>query len=301
MHRVKLDKTFVAISTAYVLLLASLALPAVAGAARFNDIVFSSSGELCTVASVPGAKESCLRSDYEYDSPVWRPNGKILVVEAGVHDGPSKLLLIGEDAMVIRAVTNSADFIRPAWSPDGKYLYALKYDLGRAVGRWNAEGTVRTTLPVQSKKSFDHVQMIAFSPDGKNAALLVDDFKEMLIARVHNSGLEVQHVVPASFSYVAQAVWLDDSRLLFVGTKDDPRGQIWELEISSGSVRPRGIEGLWIRDFLALSPDRKSVVVCGTAVGDEETRWSLWKYSLTSSALTRLTNGIEDVAPAWRP
>jgi Tol biopolymer transport system component len=285
----------------YVLLLASLALPGVAGAAQFDDIVFSSSGELCTVASVPGAKERCLRSDYEYDSPAWRPNGKVLVVKAGVHDGPSKLLIIGEDAKVIRTVTKSAGFIRAAWSPDGKYFYALNYGLGRAVGRWNAEGTAFTTLPVQSKQSFDHVQMIAFSPNGTKAALLVDDFKKMLIARVNDSGFEVEQVLPANFSYVAQAAWLDDSRLLFVGKKDDPRAQVWELEVSHGSVRARGIEGLWIRDFLAMSPDRTSVVVCGTAVGDKETRWSLWKYSLASSALTRLTNGIEDVAPGWRP
>lgn len=285
----------------YILLFAGLALPSVVGAAQFDDIVYSASGELCTVSSVPGSKERRLRSDYEYHSPAWRPGGKVLVVQAGVHDGPSNLLIIDEKAKVVRTVTKSADFIRPAWSPEGKHFFALNYSLGHAIGRWNAEGTAFTEIPVRTKEVFEHVQMIAFAPNGTYAALLVDDFKKMLIARVSDSAFDVEQVLPSDFSYVAQAAWLDNQRLLFVGKQEGPRAQLWELQVFGGSVKPRGVEGLWIRDYLALSPDRTSVVICGTADSEEDTRWSLWKYSLASSELTRLTNGVEDVTPVWRP
>ena len=242
----------------------------------------------------------CLREDFEFDSPAWQPGGRTLVVEAGVHDGPHKLLLLSSSGETIRSLSESSGFIRPRWSSDGSSIYALSYDLGQAVGRWNAEGKNFSSVPVHSSEPFRYVQMLAFSPNGERAALLVDDFKKMLIAQVTNSGFEVERVLPKQFSYVSQAAWLDDTRLLFVGKKDNPRAELWELNTKTGAVKMRGINGLWIRDFLALSPDRTTAVVCGSAVGAKQTRWSLWSYSLQNSLLVQLTNGIEDVTPAWR-
>lgn len=269
-------------------------------AAQFDDIIYSASGELCTVAAKAGSKARCLRTDYQYDSPAWRPNGKILVVEAGIHDGPSKLVLLSPSGKTIRAAAKSSGFIRPAWKPDGSHFFAVSYALGQAVGRWNAEGTTFSTVPVRSKVPFEYVQMITFSPNGKYAALLVDDFKKMLIARVKDDAFDVEQVLPTDFSYVAQAAWLDDARLLFVGKQGGPYAQLWELQVFGGTVELRGIEGLYLRDSLALSPDRSAAVVCATAVDAKETEWSLWKYDFSSSTRTRLTHGIEDVTPTWR-
>ena len=122
----------------------------------------------------------------------------------------------------------------------------------------------------------------------------------MLIAKITSSGFDVERVLPKQFSYVSQAAWLDDTRLLFVGKQDNPRAELWELNTQTGAVKTRGINGLWIRDYLALSPDRTTAVVCGSAVDAKQTRWGLWSYSLKNSMLVQLTNGIEDVAPAWR-
>jgi hypothetical protein len=269
-------------------------------AAQFDDIIYSASGQLCTVAAKAGSKERCLRTDHQYDSPAWRPNGKVLVVEAGLHDGPSKLLLLSASGKTIRAAVNSSGFIRPAWKPDGSYFFALSPGLGQAVGRWNAEGTRFSTLPVRAKVPFEYVQMITLSPSGTYAALLVDDFKKMLIARVKDDAFDVEQVLPTGFSYVAEAAWLDDTRLLFVGKQSGPYAQLWELQVIRGTVELRGIEGLYLRDYLTLSPDRSAAVVCATAVDAKETEWSLWKYDFSSSTRTRLTRGIEDVTPTWR-
>lgn len=271
-----------------------------ASAAGFEDIIFVESGKLCTVASAADVKVHCLREDFEFDSPAWQPGGRTLVVGAGAYDGPRKLLLLNSDGKTIRSLSKSSGFIRPAWSPDGKSIYAVNYTLGQAVGRWNAEGKHFNSIPVQSSEPFGYVQMLAISPNGERAALLVDDFKEMLIAQVSNHGLNVDRIFPKHFSYVSQAAWIDNTRLLFVGRQYNQRAELWELNTQTGAVKARGIKGLWIRDYLALSPDRTTVVVCGSAVGAKQTRWGLWSYSLKRSSLVQLTNGIEDVDPAWR-
>ncbi|RME56673.1 hypothetical protein D6779_10160 [Candidatus Parcubacteria bacterium] len=283
-----------------VLILLATTLYGAASAAEFEDIIYSESGKLCTVASTAGTGIRCLREDFEFGSPAWQPGGHTLVVEAGVHDGLHKLLLLSSSGETIRSLSESSGFSRPAWSSDGKTIYAVSYALGQAVGRWSAEGKNFNSVPVNSSEPFRYVQMLAFSPNGERAALLVDDFKKMLIAQVSNSGFDVERVLPKQFSYVAQAAWLDDTRLLFVGKQDSPHAELWELNTQTGAVKARGINGLWIRDFLALSPDRTTAVVCGSAVGAKQPRWGLWSYSLQNSLLVQLTNGIEDVTPAWR-
>ena len=283
----------------YALLLLSLA-SAQATAAQFDDIIYSGSGELCTVAAGAGLKERCLRSDRQYGSPAWRPHGDFLVVESGIHDGPSNLVLINKDGKTIKKVSRSGGFIRPEWSPDGKYFFALSYNLGHAIGRWNADGTGFMSVPVKPAEAFQYVQMVTFAPNGSYAALLVNDFKKMLIARVTDEGLNVEKILPADFSYVAEAAWLDNSRLIFVGKRDSPYASLWELDVVTGATEPRGIERLYLRDFVALSPDRSSAVVCAKEKGAKEARWSLWKYHFASSATTRLTSGIEDLEPTWR-
>jgi hypothetical protein len=62
--------------------------------------------------------------------------------------------------------------------------------------------------------------------------------------------------------------WLDDEHLLFIGKQGTKRGQLWELHVAEGTVRERGIDGLWLRDQLVLSLARNSVAV--TAVGEHE-------------------------------
>jgi hypothetical protein len=125
------------------------------------------------------------------------------------------------------------------------------------------------------------------------------DFREMVLATVDDSLFSVFANLPRDFSYVSQSVWVDEEHLLFIGKRDTNQGELWQLSISDGSVAKRGIKGLWLRDQIAISPDRQSVVV--TAVeGSARTDWNVWKSSLVTQRRSRLTNGTEDVVASWR-
>jgi hypothetical protein len=270
-----------------------------AAAQDLHLILYTAWGRLCSV-SPGGGDQHCLRSINEFDSPSWQPGGTRIAAEMGQHDGPHSLTLLNARGRPIRRLDSSSGYIRPVWSPDGRHIFAVNYDLGSAISRWDANGGSKTVLRVgggpEPGRAF---QMISFSPSGKRAALLTMDFREMVLATVDDSLFSVFANLPRDFSYVSQSVWVDEEHLLFIGKRDTNQGELWQLSISDGSVTKRGIEGLWLRDQIAISPDRQSVVV--TAVeGSARTDWNVWKSSLVTQRRSRLTNGTEDVVASWR-
>src|ERR1051326_8393248 len=107
--------------------------------------------------------------------------------------------------------------------------------------------------------------MLSFSPSGRRAALLTLHFNRMVIVDVENNRFVVSHTEPAGFDYVSQSVWLNEDTLLFVGKRGGNRlGVLWRLAVSTGAVDSIGISGLALRDQIAISPDRRSVVVTAT-------------------------------------
>lgn len=190
---------------------------------------------------------------------------------------------------------------RTTWSPDGRYVYATSGRTGSIILRWDADGRHRVAIPVVgADDSRAYFQMISVSPSGAQVEILTEKFDQMLIASVSETKFSVTGSVPHGFSYVAQSVWLDEEHLLFVGKKDTTQGELWQLDLRSGATTRRGIDGLWLRDFVAISPDGNSIVV--TATDANPVSWDLWQYFLDSSRLVRLTHGTKDenVEPSWR-
>ena len=265
-------------------------------AQSFDAILYTEAGQLCTV-SATGGEARCLKTHREYDSPVWQPGGAHIASEVGQHDRSHSLVLLDSRGRQIRALVDSRNYIRPTWSPDGRFIFAINYEFGSAIGRWTADGLHKTRVQVtggaEAGRTF---QMVSFSPSGTRAALLTMDFREIVVATGDQDGFHVFGKTPEGFRYVSQSAWRDEDHLLFVGKREGTRGELWEITISTGQALKRGVDGLWLRDQLAISPDRESVIV--TAVSDTKAiDWSVWQYSLRTQKKRRLTNGI---AASWR-
>jgi Tol biopolymer transport system component len=261
---------------------------------ELGPILYRSWEGVCSVSVENTAKPLCTTLHYQDLS--WQPHGNRIVAV-----GPGGLVLLdSKGRLTSKAEGQSAG--RPTWSPDGQYIYAISGTVGGYVLRWNSTGKNRVIIPVIGVGDpRPYFQMISLSPSGKRAAILTLGFKSMLISDVSDKAWTATKILPRGFNYVAQSAWLDDEHLLFVGKQDSTRGELWELDLQSESITRRGIDGLWLRDFVTLSPDAKSVVVTGTKDG-EDASWNLWQYSLETSRLTRLTSGLrsEDVGPSWR-
>lgn len=113
-----------------------------------GPIVFVSDGRLCSISESTVAKSVCLERPEQFGAPSWRPDGSALVVEAGRHDGPQSLLVLDRTGRTTVRLAGSSEHIRPAWSADGRYVFAISYTIGRAVARWDANGKNRTVVPV---------------------------------------------------------------------------------------------------------------------------------------------------------
>jgi Tol biopolymer transport system component len=264
-------------------------------------ILYSSSGELCSVARDSSGAAVCAPSHgaYDVDSPSWQPNGRQIISEQGREGGVHKLWLLDSNGHRLKSLAGSEGYMRPLWTPDGKRVIALRYGLGRAVGQWTADGSKRVTIPlVGFADRYHHLQFIAVSRSGKRTAIIVDDFKKMLLADVSDDQWTVTGMVPEDFAYVSGPVWRDDEHLVFAGSRvsQQPKG-LWILDTTAGLVSAVPAGSLSIRDFVSMAPDVTALVVC--AYGGGELKWSLWSVDLGSGEIQRLTFGIEDVTPSW--
>ncbi len=273
------------------------------GQDRTEDILYTAGGQIFSVS--PDGRRSAACSIFEADSPSWSPEGDKFAVGLGFgccHKDPRRLAVFDSRCVLLKELEKSEDSLRPVWTPDGRAVWAVSYELKGAVARWDSGGRRLSDMPVRGfEDRYKIFQMLAIHPGQKRVAILLDDFQEILIADIVNDVLIAKKIIPRGFSYVSGAVWIHDNCLLFIGKKGTRRGELWETDAGNGSVKRIGIDKFWIRDYVAISPDRKFVVVCGSRDADGTYAGnSLWKYSLITHELLKLTNGMEDVDPSWR-
>ena len=270
-----------------------------------DEIIYIDDGQLCSTTIDGHNKPRCIESDNEYQFPAWHPDGNSIVVESADSNDANVLMLLGAEGKPLRQVEDSTGFTRPVWSPDGQYLYAINRKLGAAIGRWDSDGSNFRSIPVSgipeqgALGAFESIQMISISPNGTTVAMLAEGFHHILVASEIDGNFQVTGQLPEGFASVGMSVWRDASHLLFVGNLDPRRSELWKLNIQGGTTEKIEITGLHITDGLSLSPDKKSVVICGAEKGNKDVRWNLWRYSFASTELKRLTNGDEDSYPNW--
>ena len=229
--------------------------------------------------------------------------------DAGQH---SRIVVADRRGADVQTLIGSDDFTRPVWAADGDYLFAISYDLPAAIGRWSWSSGEKTIIPIRDLDANCDtargislyppglraaIQSISLSPSGRQAALLCS-FQHIYIADVELDSVRILRMLPLSLSYVSIPGWLDDDRLLVVGRSE--RGApaiLWQIDVQSGFAQNISTSGLNLGDRLAISPDRRSIVV--TATLSNAAVWSLWRVELHDGQSTRLTMGVEDTAPSW--
>jgi len=279
----------------------------------FDPIIYASRDGLCSVQ--PSADTSPYCPGVFLKDPAASPDGRSIaaVRPIGTKGGPpphTTIVVTDRRGVVVRSLTDSEDFIRPVWAPEGQHIFAISYALSEAVGRWTWPSGDKTTVPVRNLDDRCRsgaplspagrraaIQGMSPSPSGRKAALLCD-FLWLYIADVEPDSIRIGRTLTLSFSYLALATWLDDERLLAVGrmTQGAP-ANLWEIDTNSGLAQMVRTPGLMLRDYVTIAPDRSAVVVTATQPNTRE--WSLWRVELNDSRTSRLTRGSEDVAPNW--
>jgi len=140
---------------------------------------------------------------------------------------------------------------RPLWTRDGKHVLATRYSLGHAVAQWTEDGANRATISLAGfSDQYRYLQFIALSPGEKRAAIIVDDFKKMLLADTSGDPWTVTDMVPDDFAYVSGPAWVDDQHLIFTGSRQaqQPKG-LWSLDTRARVVTEAF---LWLRASAGL-------------------------------------------------
>jgi hypothetical protein len=269
----------------------------------FGPIVYRGDDGLCSVQPVGHDPPFC--PHVFLSSPNFSPDARLIAAERriGGKDDPgpaTEIVVADRRGAVVQRLRGSESFIRPVWSSDGRHVFGLSYALARAVARWSWPDGEKTVVQVHNLDAdYVNVQGVSFSPSGRRAALLGYRFERVYLADVEPDGLRIQHRLSLPFHYVSFSTWLDEGRLLAIARTERgiPAG-LWEITADGGTVRKIEASGLAFGGWLAVSPDRTSVVVTATQTG-APVAWSLWRVDLNSAEVMRLTKGREDTSPSW--
>jgi hypothetical protein len=265
-------------------------------------IIYVSGGRLFSVTPDGHRGLDCVAPDsQEFGSPAWAPSGKEFVVEVASLDS-ARLARFDKACQLIAYLPQATGFVRPVWSHDGAYIYAINHRLRRAVGRWSTGGGPPDTVPIKTEQlQFQQVLWLAFDPTGQRAVMLVDGVKPRLVANVKEGGLLVTGSIPGGLTSQGEAVWLGNDELAVVGKGGDESTQaLWRVVLSTGAVTRIGVPGLTLRDYVAHSAEHRSFVLSATLSDGSPERWSLWRFSPVDRHPERLTGGAEDFSPSWR-
>ncbi len=272
--------------------------PGLSSAPDLGPIVYSSSGQLCSIDLQKDGKPSCYSSSLRDLS--FSPDGRLLAAYTTPSDRiPSKIAILDRSGARLGYLPGSDDFIRPVWSPDGNYIYAVINAHGHAsVGRWRWPSGEKALVPVENLPSGCRgINSLSLSSAGDRAVLLCD-FKQLYLAEVRSDLLRVERELAPQFTYVSLPTWFDKSHLLAIaGIKKGEIANLWRIDSATGFAEIVPTPDLTLRDYVTVSPDGKSVIVTGRRLNPYV--WRLFRIDLDDQKQTELSNGTEDIAGTW--
>ena len=242
-----------------------------------------------------------LTSDGSTSLTALSPDGRYLARVVREREGYSLRVMqtaTGSDVPILPP--SPAEFTDLRFSPDGDYIYFVRFDPGSTV--YSSLHQVPTLGGTPRRLVFDVDTGVAFSPDGKRIAFIrfapQREEAALLVADADGTNehrlvvLEWKHA--ESFTGTTPA-WSPDARRIATVTNGaggpfDVR--VVTVEESSGERRPVGGPWAWV-STLAWLPDGKDLMLAA-ARDPSETRGQLWRLSYPGAGATRITNDLSD-------
>jgi hypothetical protein len=266
----------------------------------FGSIVYSSRDGLCSIDYPRDRTPVCLKTFYK--DPSFSPDGQALTAVctntswAGHVD--SKIVVISKTGTHLGSLAGSNGFVRPIWSADGNFVYAINSSLHGTVGRWHWPSGEMTLLPVNNLETdCSTLNSLSISPTGDRAVLLCN-FKLVYLATLHSDLISAEQKLNLQFSYVGIPKWIDENHLLAIARLNSGKpANLWRIDSKLSSAEIISTPELVLMDHVAVSPDSKSAVVTGSRLSP--IKWQLWHVGMNNEYPTELTYGDEDTAPTW--
>ena len=222
------------------------------------------------------------------------PDGKFI---AYVTDDEGKQRLwaksIATGSAVEIASFEDANPISTTFSPDSNYVYCVVREKDGTTGLYQ----IPVLGGVPKKVLTNIVGSITFSPDGKQFAycrlLKVGISNELVIVNADGSGERVLSNEQAKIPFYYGPSWSPDGQTIAVGGGN---GKVYAIAVKSGEVKPL-TEALWHRVYgVAWFGDGSGLAILAQERNARDTQ--LWRLSLPSGAVLRLTNDLNSYGTA---
>ncbi len=254
-------------------------------------------------AAGPGQqmKLTRLTSDGSTSFAALSPDGRYLAHTSRGTEGYGLSVMqiaTGSDVPILPA--SPASFVGLNFSPDGDYVYFVRFDPGSTL--YSSLHQIPTLGGTPRKLVFDIDSGVSFSPDGKRIAFIrqVSHEQKSALLITDADGDNERHLVvlewKGSQSFVTDTpAWSPDgARIAAVirGALGPFDQRIETVAVSNGEHRQLGEPWAWVGD-LAWLPDGKALVLVGSKdpslMGGQ-----LWALSYPDAEATRITNDLAD-------
>ncbi len=182
--------------------------------------------------------------------------------------------------------------ISPAWSPDGKKLAYVSFELGKPVVYVQTLATGQR-LPLANFKGNNSAP--AWSPNGQQLALALSRDGISQIYTINNDGSGLRRVMSSPLIDTEPQFASDGGSLVFTSDRSGSP-QIYRVPVSGGEARRITFNGSY-NISPALSPDSNSLVY----VTRRDGAFRIALQNMNTGAEQMLTNGPDDQSPSFAP
>jgi len=235
-------------------------------------------------------------------NPKWSPDGTQIAFFSD-REGNEEIYVVDVDGGGLRRLTSHPAADRnPAWSPDGRFL-AFDSERTGVSTLWlvGVDGEAPPRRVTGSRG--EHEKIPAWSPDGEWLAFSTRERGPWRVAAVRLDGA-ASRVVARAAGDCRPDFSPDGSRVAFVSTRADGKGDIWTVPFAGGPSTDRQPRRVTTADALydyhpSWSPDGRHIAF---AAGPDKERYKLFVIGADGTDRRQLTFGAShDAHPSWAP